>query len=89
MDPAAFRLHYAVEPPDVTHGMRLAAIRFAVRDMAAARAVLAANAAARMDKLLEFARPPSLSLVPGEDDRLAIERLRLRNASAPRPSSPT
>jgi hypothetical protein len=52
MDPAAFRLHYAVEPPDVTRGMRLTAIRFAVRDMAAARAALAANAAARMDKLI-------------------------------------
>ena len=31
MDPAAFRLHYAVDPPDVARGMRLAAIRFAGR----------------------------------------------------------
>ena len=44
MDPAAFRLHFAVEPPDVARGMRLAAIRFAVRDMAAARAALGAAA---------------------------------------------
>jgi len=52
MDPAAFGLHYAVEPPDVTRGMRLAAIRFAVGDMQTARAALAANAAERMDKLI-------------------------------------
>ena len=53
MDPAAFRQHFAVEPPDVARGMRLAAIRFAVRDMAAARAALgAANAAERMGKLI-------------------------------------
>ena len=43
MDPAAFRLHYAVEPPDVSRGMRLAAIRFAVGDIAAARAALGAR----------------------------------------------
>ena len=52
MDPSAFRLHYAVEPPDVARGMRLAAIRFAVRDRAAARAALGANAAERMGKLI-------------------------------------
>ena len=52
MDPSAFRLHYAVEPPQVTRGMRLAAIRFALRDGQAARAALGANAAERMDKLI-------------------------------------
>jgi catechol 2,3-dioxygenase-like lactoylglutathione lyase family enzyme len=52
MDPAAFRLHYAAEPPDVTRGMRLAAIRFAVRGMAGAQAALGAAAAARMDRLI-------------------------------------
>jgi hypothetical protein len=52
MDPAAFRLHYAVEPPDVSRGMRLAAIRFAVRDMELARTSVGANAAERMDKLM-------------------------------------
>jgi catechol 2,3-dioxygenase-like lactoylglutathione lyase family enzyme len=40
MDPAAFRLHYAVAPPDVTAGARLAAAKFTVRDLAAARDVL-------------------------------------------------
>jgi hypothetical protein len=52
MDPAAFRLHYAVEPPDTARGMRLAAIRFAVRDMVAAQDALGANAAERMERLI-------------------------------------
>ena len=52
MDPAAFRLHYAVEPPDVARGMRLAAMRFGVGDIGAARAALGANTSERMDKLI-------------------------------------
>ena len=52
MDPAAFRLHFAVAPPDVSRGMRLAAVRFAARDIAMTRAALAANASERMDKLI-------------------------------------
>jgi hypothetical protein len=52
MDPAAFRLHFAVEPPDVSRGMRLAAIRFAVRDIGVARGKLGAGAIERMDKLI-------------------------------------
>jgi hypothetical protein len=52
MDPAAFRLHYGVEPPDISRGMRLAAIRFAVTDKAVAKAALGAAAAERMDKLI-------------------------------------
>ena len=53
MDPAAFRLHFAVEPPDVARGMRLAAIRFAVRDMAAARCrARRERGSERMDKLI-------------------------------------
>jgi hypothetical protein len=52
MDPAAFRLHYAVAPPDVTRGMRLAAIRFAVGDLAKARAALGALGTDRRDKVV-------------------------------------
>ena len=52
MDPAAFRQHFAAEPPDVARGMRLAAIRFAVRDVAAARAALGAAAKEHMGKLV-------------------------------------
>jgi hypothetical protein len=57
MDPAAFRLHYAVDPPDVSRGMRLAAIRFAVGDFAAARAALGAHASERLDKLIVGPNP--------------------------------
>ena len=52
MGPAAYRQHYAAEPPDVARGMRLAAIRFAVRDLEAARTTLGANATERMAKLV-------------------------------------
>lgn len=40
MDPAAFRLHYGTEPPDVSRGLRLAALRFSVREMETARSCL-------------------------------------------------
>ncbi len=33
MDPSAYRQHFAVEPPDVTRGARLAAIRFSAPDL--------------------------------------------------------
>jgi hypothetical protein len=52
MDPAAFRLHFSVAPPDVSRGMRLAAIRFAVRDIGVARGKLGTGATERMDKLI-------------------------------------
>jgi hypothetical protein len=44
MDPAAFRLHYGTEPPDISRGLRLAALRFTVRDMDKARSVAGAAA---------------------------------------------
>jgi hypothetical protein len=50
MDPAAFRQHFGAEPPDVARGMRLAAIRFAAGTVA--RAVLGAQAIARMGRLV-------------------------------------
>ncbi len=40
MDPAAFRLRFGVEPPDVASGARIAALRFAIRDPDALAAVL-------------------------------------------------
>ena len=40
MDPAAFRLHFGVAPPDVSAGARLAAATFTVRNLAALRALL-------------------------------------------------
>jgi hypothetical protein len=52
MDPAAYRLHFSIEPPDTARGMRLVAIRFAVPDMEVARERLGTFANQRMDKLV-------------------------------------
>jgi hypothetical protein len=52
MDPSAFKAHFAVAAPDIARGMRLAAIRFAVRDLALARAVLGDQATERGGKLV-------------------------------------
>ncbi len=43
MEPAAFARDFGVAPPDVKRGARLAALRFAVRDRAAARSALRAG----------------------------------------------
>jgi catechol 2,3-dioxygenase-like lactoylglutathione lyase family enzyme len=40
MDATAYRQHFAIEPPDLTRGARLAAIRFAGRDNAALMSAL-------------------------------------------------
>ena len=52
MDPAAYRLHFAVAPPDTSRGMRLAAIRFAARDMETVRKQAGASAIEQMGKLI-------------------------------------
>jgi hypothetical protein len=52
MDPSAYRLHFSAEPPDTSGGMRLAAIRFAVRDLGLARERLGTNATEHMGKLI-------------------------------------
>jgi hypothetical protein len=52
MNPSAYRQHFGVAPPDVARGLRFAAVRFGVRDMAAARETLEASAAERMDRLI-------------------------------------
>ena len=46
MDPAAFRSHFGTEPPDISHGARLAALQFRVRDRGALTAALNAGAIA-------------------------------------------
>src|SRR5262249_15808936 len=44
MDPPAYGQHFGVAPPDVARGLRFAAVRFGVGDMAAARAALGSSA---------------------------------------------
>jgi hypothetical protein len=43
MDPTAFRSHFGTEPPEISHGARLAAMQFRVRDRAALAAALVAG----------------------------------------------
>jgi hypothetical protein len=55
MDPVAFRVHFGTEAPDIVHGARLAALRFAVRDVGAAVAALKAggvDATMRMGRIV-------------------------------------
>src|SRR6202040_963956 len=51
MDPAAFRSHFATEPPDISHGARLAAVQFRVRDRAALNAALKAGGIAASSRM--------------------------------------
>ena len=62
MDPAAFARQFGTPPPDTAHGARLAALRFAVRDRAAARAALQAGN-------IDFSEPMQ-RLVVGPDTAL-------------------
>jgi catechol 2,3-dioxygenase-like lactoylglutathione lyase family enzyme len=51
MDPAAFRSHFGTEPPDISHGARLAAAQFRVRDRAALNAALKAGGIAASSRM--------------------------------------
>ncbi len=51
MDPAAFRLRFGLEPPNVSEGMRIAALRIAVRDPARLAGVLAQNGVAAREHM--------------------------------------
>jgi catechol 2,3-dioxygenase-like lactoylglutathione lyase family enzyme len=62
MDPAAFRLHYGVTAPDVTAGARLAAAKFAVRDLAAARAALKTAGVAATEHMGRLVVAPDTAL---------------------------
>jgi hypothetical protein len=62
MDPAAFRLHYGVEPPDVSAGARLAAAKFIVRDVAAMRALLGAAGIAATEHMGRLVVGPDMAL---------------------------
>ena len=55
MDPAAFRIHFGTDPPEIGNGARLAALRFAVRDFGATVAALKAGgvqASVRMGRIV-------------------------------------
>jgi hypothetical protein len=55
MEPRAFALHFGTSPPETADGARIAAIRFAVRDMSAAERLVRQSSAAaerRMGRLV-------------------------------------
>jgi hypothetical protein len=62
MDPAAFRDHFGIEPPDVSAGARFAALRFRVRDRAALDAMLAASGIAHSQRLGSMIVAPAAAL---------------------------
>ena len=59
MDPSAYRQHFAVAPPDVTRGARLAAIRFTVRDMDLLRLTLEKGDVAAVSHMGKVIAPPN------------------------------
>jgi hypothetical protein len=58
MDPSAYKAHFTVEPPDVSRGARLAALRFAVRDMDALRSASKRGDVAGIDHMGKLVVPP-------------------------------
>jgi len=58
MDPSAYKAHFAVEPPDVSRGARLAALRFAVRDMDALRSALETGGVGNVGHMGKRVVPP-------------------------------
>jgi hypothetical protein len=58
MDPSAYKAHFAAEPPDVSRGARLAALRFAVRDMDGLRSALETGGVAGTEHMGRLMVPP-------------------------------
>ena len=62
MDPAAYRSHFGTEPPDVSHGARLAALQFRVRDRAALVAALRAGGITFASHMEQIVVPPERAM---------------------------
>jgi catechol 2,3-dioxygenase-like lactoylglutathione lyase family enzyme len=62
MDPAAFRSHFGAEPPDLSHGARLAALQFRVRDRAALVAALQAGGIEFASRMEQIVVPPEQAM---------------------------
>ena len=58
INPAAWRSATGTEPPDLTRGAHLAAMRFVVRDKAAAMSALASNGIAATERNGSVVVPP-------------------------------
>lgn len=62
MDPAAFRIQFGVEPPDVASGGRMAALRLTVRDFGAAVAALQAGGIAAQMRMGRIVVGPQVAI---------------------------
>jgi hypothetical protein len=62
MDPEAFRIHFDLEPPDVSVGARLAALRFRVGNMEIARATLRQGQVAAPERMSRIIVGPSVAM---------------------------
>jgi catechol 2,3-dioxygenase-like lactoylglutathione lyase family enzyme len=62
MDPAAFRLHFGLAPPDASAGARLAAAKFVVRDLAALRALLSKSGIAAKEHMGRIVVGPDVAM---------------------------
>jgi hypothetical protein len=61
-DPAAFRIQFGTEPPDVGRGARLAALRIAVSDLAQTTRILQANRIEAQMRMGRIIVPPSAAM---------------------------
>jgi len=62
MEPGAYRLHYGMESPDVARGLRIAALRFSVRDLAAARRIIESAGIAAAERMGRIVVGPEAAL---------------------------
>jgi len=62
MDPAAYRSHFGVEPPDAAQGARLAAVRLAVRDFGVAISTMQAAGIAASVRMGRLIVPPQTAM---------------------------
>jgi hypothetical protein len=61
MDLTAYRQHFATEPPDLTRGARLAAIRLFARDQAAVMSALGKGGIAATERMDNIIIPPDIA----------------------------
>ena len=62
MEPAAFHDHFSTEPPDTSRGARLAALRFAVRDLDTAKSLLENGNLASSERMGRIVVGPSIAM---------------------------
>jgi hypothetical protein len=61
MDSTAYRRHFVVDPPDLTHGARLAAIRFSLRDKTALMSALGKGGIVSAEHMGNVIIPPDIA----------------------------